>query len=379
MDTSQDLELQVWKTLLLTKNISIDLNNLDIDRSWQNFYDFTEICEKHISKTKDYSKLKFNIIYFSEGTLFLINDKWWPEAIHNFCSKNNFPIENITFTSSCFALENTYQKWKQLFKPDDNSFNIKTKSFGLNLYSKPVEVTNKSQRQYKFNCLNGRMVGARQVFMKSLWENNLLTKDVLQDNIVSFHYHNDLDWDIEGIDIPEELKNICPIEFDIENNSDNYFNGAEKILYKDNFCQHGDYSNIYSNSYVSVVSDACETTWISNIIPKLEDNGKNEYFNKFYDEMFISEKTSRTMLYLHPFIIFGTNNVLSTLRKLGFETFGDFWNEDYDTKSALMKLNIICKNMHEINEMTTDELDTMYNKMLPILEHNRDLLITRNF
>ena len=184
---------------------------------------------------------------------------------------------------------------------------------------------------------------------------------------------------IEGIDIPEELKNICPIEFDIENNSDNYFNGAEKILYKDNFCQHGDYSNIYSNSYVSVVSDACETTWISNIIPKLEDNGKNEYFNKFYDEMFISEKTSRTMLYLHPFIIFGTNNVLSTLRKLGFETFGDFWNEDYDTKSALMKLNIICKNMHEINEMTTDELDTMYNKMLPILEHNRDLLITRNF
>ena len=108
MDTLQDLELQVWKTLLLTRTITIDLNNLDIDRSWQNFYDFTKICENHLSNVKDFLKLNFNIIYFSEGTLFLINNKWWPEAIHNFCSKFNFPIENITFTSSCFVLEKTF-------------------------------------------------------------------------------------------------------------------------------------------------------------------------------------------------------------------------------------------------------------------------------
>ncbi len=383
MDTLQDLELQVWKTLLLTRTITIDLNNLDIDRSWQNFYDFTKICENHLSNVKDFSKLNFNIIYFSEGTLFLINNKWWPEAIHNFCSKFNFPIENITFTSSCFVLEKTYKKWKQIFKPNDNSFNIKTKSFGLNLYNAEVKVKNKKQRKYKFNCLNGRMVGPRQILMTKLWENNLLSKNVLQNNIISFHYHNDADWDIPGITVPQKLKDICPIEFDVKNNADNYFEGAEKILLKvddkgKSFNIYGNYNNIYENSYVSVVSDACETTHICNLIPKKEDKGMNEYFNKFYDEMFISEKTTRPILYLHPFIIFGTNNVLSTLRGLGFETFGDFWDENYDT-DLKNKINIICKNMHQINEMTLDELDTMYSKMLPILKHNRDLLLSKDF
>ena len=377
MDTSQDLEPQVWKTLLLTK--TINLNNLDVEKSWQNFYDFTELCEEYLSEVDDYSKLHFDIVYWSEGTLFFINNKWWPEAIHNFCSKHNFPIENITFKTSCFVLKESYKKWKNIYRPNDKSFNIKTRSFGLNLYKTKIKTENFKQRKYKFNCLNGRMVGARQVFMLGLWQNKLLTKDVLQDNIVSFHYHkNDFEWDIEGIDIPEELNNICPIEFDIKNNSNNYFDGAERKLYENSFCQFGDYSNIYNNSYVSIVTDACETTLISNLLPKEDNFGRNEYLNEFYDEMFISEKTSRPILNLHPFIIFGTNNILSTLRDLGFETFGDFWDENYDT-DLHNKLDIICKNMHQINEMSLDELDTMYNKMLPILNHNRNLLISKKF
>jgi hypothetical protein len=50
-----------------------------------------------------------------------------------------------------------------------------------------------------------------------------------------------------------------------------------------------------------------------------------------YPYPYISEKTLRPVVSKRMFIILGPANTLKTLHNKGFETFGDFINEDYDS------------------------------------------------
>jgi hypothetical protein len=45
----------------------------------------------------------------------------------------------------------------------------------------------------------------------------------------------------------------------------------------------------------------------------------------------ISEKSFKPVAYHHPFITFGSVDTLKYLQREGFETFGNLWDESYDT------------------------------------------------
>lgn len=94
--------------------------------------------------------------------------------------------------------------------------------------------------------------------------------------------------------------------------------------------------------------------------------------NTFYP----TEKTVRPILSETPFLVFGPVNYLANLRKLGFETFHEFWPEDYDSYSGITRCNIITDRIDFISRMSSVEINDMYNKMKPMLEHNRNHLKT---
>lgn len=92
-----------------------------------------------------------------------------------------------------------------------------------------------------------------------------------------------------------------------------------------------------------------------------------------------TEKTFRPMLMKKPFIIMGPKNHLIYLRQLGFKTFYEFWDEDYDGHGPAMRFHLIIKLLDTLATKTKNELNDMYYKMQNILDHNYDLLINHMY
>ena len=93
------------------------------------------------------------------------------------------------------------------------------------------------------------------------------------------------------------------------------------------------------------------------------------------DLVFITEKTYRSINYCRPFIINGDKGSLRYLKDMGFMTFNKFWDESYDDEisdhARIVKIIDIVK---EITSRTETELLALFQDMLPILEHNYNVL-----
>lgn len=91
-----------------------------------------------------------------------------------------------------------------------------------------------------------------------------------------------------------------------------------------------------------------------------------------------SEKVYRPMFYKKPFILVAPPHTLHYLKEQGFQTFSDFWDESYDAmEDHESRLFAIFNLIDKIANMSIGQLKDMYDKMLPILEHNRKLLLEK--
>jgi len=89
---------------------------------------------------------------------------------------------------------------------------------------------------------------------------------------------------------------------------------------------------------------------------------------------FPTEKTVRPMLLKKPFIVFGSKDYLAYLRQMGFRTFNDFWDEEYDGFGGSDRLKKIFNLIDNLSQKTTVELEAMYWDMQYSLDHNYNLI-----
>jgi len=94
---------------------------------------------------------------------------------------------------------------------------------------------------------------------------------------------------------------------------------------------------------------------------------------------FPTEKTIRAMLMKKPFIIMGPKCFLIHLRQMGFRTFHDFWNEDYDGFGLGNRYDKILNLIDVLASKSATELHDMYENMQEILDHNYDLIVSQEF
>lgn len=92
-----------------------------------------------------------------------------------------------------------------------------------------------------------------------------------------------------------------------------------------------------------------------------------------------TEKIARAMLCRRPFIVMANRNYLAYLRQIGFKTFNDFWNEDYDGVDQNLRYLKISDLIDDISNLGHDTLEKMYHDMAPMLEHNYNVLIDKSF
>lgn len=87
-----------------------------------------------------------------------------------------------------------------------------------------------------------------------------------------------------------------------------------------------------------------------------------------------SEKVYQPMFYLKPFVLAAPVNTLKFLKEEGFKTFSEFWDESYDSiENSEQRLFAIFDVINDINSKSIEELREIYNNMLPILYHNKQL------
>jgi len=145
-----------------------------------------------------------------------------------------------------------------------------------------------------------------------------------------------------------KLMNKLPIQLEL---IDGYTVGATTKQHTDQLCK------FYSNILIDIVAE----TFVAG--------------NTF----FVTEKTVRPILMKKPFIIMGSKNFMIYLRQMGFKTFYEYWDEEYDgfeTKDRYLKILTLIDN---IASKSIEELFLMYKSMQDILEYNYNLLVTKQF
>ena len=84
----------------------------------------------------------------------------------------------------------------------------------------------------------------------------------------------------------------------------------------------------------------------------------------------LTEKTFKPIALGMPFIIAGTKGSLKYLRKYGFQTFGDLWDESYDDAEDADRIQQISLLLTTLNNLSTDQKQQLFNDCQDIIEHN---------
>lgn len=153
---------------------------------------------------------------------------------------------------------------------------------------------------------------------------------------------------VQDIHVEGKFLSQCPIKLDytttvlIDKSLD--LNPAQQLLKndKDYFLQ------TYCKFFVEIV---CESYFTGNTF-------------------FPTEKIFRPILLKTPFIVQGPQFFLSNLKKLGFKTFDQWWDEGYQEDPTIHQLIEIKKVVDILSTKSVDQLCSMYSEMTPILEHN---------
>ena len=85
---------------------------------------------------------------------------------------------------------------------------------------------------------------------------------------------------------------------------------------------------------------------------------------------FATEKTWRPIIARRPFITMGSRHHLANLRRLGFRTFNNLWDEGYDDYGMHHRVNEILKLIDSISKWPQDKLVSTLKDMQEILDHN---------
>lgn len=88
------------------------------------------------------------------------------------------------------------------------------------------------------------------------------------------------------------------------------------------------------------------------------------------DVCFATEKTWRPIIAHRPFISMAGRNHLANLRRLGFRTFNNIWDEGYDEYGMQHRVREILKLIDNISTWPAEKLITTLNDMQEILDHN---------
>jgi hypothetical protein len=195
----------------------------------------------------------------------------------------------------------------------------------------------------KFLFLNGRDVGHRRYLLAHLHNNNILKNcswSYRELGVVDYWFDSVLGFNVEDIAYARSTDHILPhAPFD----NTNLIRNLSQDIYQDTYC--------------SIIG---ETTF--------------QHYRTQVPPLMLTEKTYSACANLHMFIIAGAVGSLALLKKQGFETFDDIWDESYDTvTNTAQRLRAVCETISYVNTL---DMPSVYEKCKDRMLHNQNLIYT---
>ena len=268
-------------------------------------------------------------------------------------------VENEGLTDRVFYIESNFQHlghkntfcW-HFFIEDaaENIFHIYQNSKNdLGYYTKEIQIDELNVfRNKKFISFNKTIDKIHRVSLLYDYLNSDFSDSYFSFLNYNSQYESILQFEPGEYDT-NQFYEFLPIELDTQDSDDKEHFRTSTALGKKEF---------YLNSCINLVT---ETSF-----------GQNE--------LFLSEKILKPILNYQPFIVLGPYNYLKELKRLGFKTFSDFWDESYDNiedmKERYDKTMDVVK---ELNSKTIEELNLIYNQAKDICIFNRNHFLSIKF
>lgn len=218
----------------------------------------------------------------------------------------------------------------------------------------------------RFLCLNNRGRPHRAIFLSMLKANrvlnncyySLIPSSSENNNKVIVDFHRILS-DFVVQKSPNYYKKIN--EWLSHEGLESLFNilDTNSFVTEENAWQPNDrILRYYNQTDISVIT---ETHFFLNGIKK-------------HDLMF-TEKVFRPILLGHPFIVLSVPGYLEGLKQLGYRTFGNVFDESYDSiKDDIERMEAVATELERLNSLSNKAFAKLVRKTKNAVDHNRDIL-----
>jgi hypothetical protein len=319
-------------------------------------YDATTSLFEYLNPRYLHDLQRGKAIFMIDQSLEGYHYNWLFDYFHGECKKYNIPAGAIVYITGNMEIDVKYEKWadqKGLIERikcipyagfEEFVFTTAMHKRGNSPISFEHHLTHKADKKINtFNILQKRPRLHRCLMYYKLHENNLL------DNALC---SMDKPWSDQPID---HIGN-----FNIDHNKWNDMVSTLPRYINDVSFHTEDY-----NHYITRLHpEYCLNSWVSVV--------SEPQFFEHEDTVFTSEKIFKPIAMRHPFISFANKGHLKALRKLGYKTFSDFWDESYDEMDDVERLDEIIRLIKEI-ESLPNKLE-WFKSMEEVLEHNFETL-----
>lgn len=339
----------------------------ELDTHWSEpVENLFNVADKHILNPQNIPQevinnksIKVLITMYSES--YLQDDKLM--AIHNYVNymKDKISPERIVYMTACANGNKVYKRFckENNLEPCGIAFDYLPRYFFESSWrcknDTPYSVTSKEKRFLIFNRRWGNH--AQRMFVGPMLEKkNLLDKGYF--SFSKYEVDSKKSYLEAAANLSQVYKSIGLIEEDLINFDrklplvlDFTDLSVSSLMYNKN----NNTDSLYENSFVHVISET--------------------YF--FSDVIHVTEKSYKPMLNKQPFIMMGVPGALAEIKRQGFKTFDQWWDESYDAETDHAKrLCMIVDLIEEICSWNDDKLLQVMTEMKNTIDFNYSHLKT---
>lgn len=282
------------------------------------------------------------LFYYHEG------DSPWHEKqrLDNLCQINDLPTDCY-----CFISGNTAADYVPNFIwfPDHELFYWRN-AVRWNNRSMPGASFHTRPRQRRYTALNRFHKWWRATVMVELLNRKLL------DN--SYWSYNNVDSHDRWQDNPIELSQFPGLEKQVKT-----FATQDPVT-----CDNLD--PVQQNSHWLLVAEHFDDAYCHLVLETLYDAEQS-------NGAFLTEKTFKPIRHAQPFVIFGTVNSLATLQRLGYNTFDNLLDNDYDAE--INNTQRFKKTLKTLEKLNQQDLHHFYVAAREQIIHNQELFLSSKY
>jgi hypothetical protein len=286
--------------------------------------------------------------------------------LHETLSTYNIPTEFVIMFTNHYGIEEELALLANIFY-----FSNKIKSFA-SFYDvigtidtiNDIDI-NHNNIDHLFCCINGQQRSNRLFFLSMLKHYNLLELGLVTTN---FQKERCIDPIISKIETNQSIINYIKLNVVTRIADKLTFDKRSRLIFEKYYNEFKD-KNL-SNDIVHGQPNDKQTRWQPNFIQRSLFYLVTETVGD-YPYPFLTEKTFKGILCKRPMLIAGAQHSLAMLRDLGFKTWNNFWNEDYDDDEYFyQRADKIAKILSKYKSVPVDELKSICIDMESILEYN---------